>query len=57
MDAVTVREPMSPSPFPTSTWKPYPDQLGSNFPPIPFNPLCQEWVSLYEIMLPLTDVL
>ncbi|OJZ85522.1 hypothetical protein ASPFODRAFT_82537 [Aspergillus luchuensis CBS 106.47] len=57
MDAVTVREPMSPSPFPTSTWKPYPDQVGSNFPPIPFNPLCQEWVSLYEIMLPLTDVL
>ncbi|OJJ69773.1 hypothetical protein ASPBRDRAFT_130059 [Aspergillus brasiliensis CBS 101740] len=57
MDAVTVRKPMSPSPLPTLSWKPYPDRLGTSFPPIPFNPLCQEWVALYEIMLPLTDVL
>ncbi|RDH29020.1 fungal-specific transcription factor domain-domain-containing protein [Aspergillus welwitschiae] len=57
MDAVTVRKPVSPSPVPTSSWKPYPDHLGTSFPQIPFNPLCQEWVSLYEIMLPLTDVL
>ncbi|EHA25054.1 hypothetical protein ASPNIDRAFT_129639, partial [Aspergillus niger ATCC 1015] len=56
MDAVTVRKPMSPSPVPSSSWKPYPDQLGTSFPQIPFNPLCQEWVSLYEIMLPLTDI-
>ncbi|PYI09598.1 fungal-specific transcription factor [Aspergillus sclerotiicarbonarius CBS 121057] len=56
MDIVTVRKPAA-APSSITSWKPYPHLHGATFAPIPFNLLCREWVSLYEIMLPLTDVL
>ncbi|RAK98063.1 Zn(II)2Cys6 transcription factor [Aspergillus ibericus CBS 121593] len=54
MDIVTVRKPAA-APASFTSWKPYPHHEATV--PIPFNLLCREWVSLYEIMLPLTDVL
>lgn len=55
MDIVTVQKPASASPSITS-WKPYP-ALSAAVAHIPFSLLCRQWLSLYEIMLPLTDVL
>ncbi|KAK1147804.1 hypothetical protein N8T08_000317 [Aspergillus melleus] len=56
MDIVTVRRPPLQNTFSTMNWKPYPDTNMTNLP-VPANMLCKGWVSLYETMLHLTDVL
>ncbi|PWY71782.1 fungal-specific transcription factor [Aspergillus sclerotioniger CBS 115572] len=55
MDIVTVQKPAART-LSLTCWKPYP-AVGATLAHIPFSLLCREWLSLYEIMLPLTDVL
>lgn len=57
MDAVTVQKPNSSTALPTVKWRPYPDLANATVTSVPFILLFQAWISLYEIMIPLTDVL
>jgi len=57
MDAVTVQKPVSSTALPPVKWRPYPDLASQTVTSISFNLLFQAWISLYEIMIPLTDVL
>ena len=57
MEAVTVQKPASPNSLSQTKWRPYAIATTPSFSPVPCNLLCQQWVSLYEIMIPLTDVL
>ena len=57
MDAVTVQKPTSSTALPTIKWRPYPDLANATVTSVPFVLLFQAWISLYEIMIPLTDVL
>lgn len=57
MDAVTVQNPASPNSLYQIKWRPYAIPTSPSFTLVPSNLLCQQWVSLYEIMIPLTDVL
>lgn len=57
MDAVTVQKPVSSTALPPVKWRPYPDLASLTVTSIPFNLLFQAWISLYEIMIPLTNVL
>ncbi|KAI9035934.1 Zn(II)2Cys6 transcription factor [Aspergillus affinis] len=56
MDIVTVRRPPPQNTLATMKWKAYPDKNMSSLP-VAANMLSKEWVSLYETMLHLTDVL
>ncbi|RJE25122.1 fungal specific transcription factor [Aspergillus sclerotialis] len=57
MEAVTVQKSASPNSLPQTKWRPYAIATTPSFSPVPSNLLCQQWVALYEIMIPLTDVL
>jgi hypothetical protein len=61
MEGVTVSKPGWDSPIPPEKWKQYVSpQLSStntaNYPN-PLGLVCYQWVSLYDYMMPLTDVL
>jgi hypothetical protein len=57
MDAVTVQKPSWPDPLPSIKWKPYPNISPATHVSVPSSLLCRQWIGLYEIMLPLTDIL
>ncbi|PLB47595.1 fungal-specific transcription factor [Aspergillus steynii IBT 23096] len=57
MDIVTVQRPPSQNTLPTMKWRPYPSAATMSLSPVPENMLFKAWVSLYETMLHLTDVL
>ncbi|KAE8420968.1 fungal-specific transcription factor domain-containing protein [Aspergillus pseudocaelatus] len=57
MSGVSAPKPGSSSPLPAIKWKVYPTMSMSSYAMVPFDLICSRWVSLYDIMLPLTDVL
>ncbi|PIG85690.1 hypothetical protein AARAC_007135 [Aspergillus arachidicola] len=57
IDAVTVQKPLWPDPLPSIKWKPYPNISPATHVSVPSSLLCRQWIGLYEIMLPLTDIL
>ncbi|KAB8239029.1 Zn(II)2Cys6 transcription factor [Aspergillus alliaceus] len=60
MDGVTVPKPDRDSHLPPMKWKPYGSPyLSMNMAnlPNPLGPMCYQWVSLYDYMLPLTNIL
>ncbi|OGM49506.1 hypothetical protein ABOM_001741, partial [Aspergillus bombycis] len=54
---VSVPKPGSSSPLPAIKWKAYPTMSMSSYIMVPFDLICSQWVCLYDLMLPLTDVL